>query len=200
MDGRLVTAAGGTRYRLAGRQHTSRKGSCCGSPGLPGAVAEGAGRAAVPARQAAGQAPRPLWYARGLCPACSASQLTCVAVMSSSEYEIVCSLDPFDLSNIGSGLLCDGGGRCPAGHSLGGAVAKLCTLRLLHQLASREAAQGHVKCVAFAAPALGNAALAMLVLQQGWSYAFYNLTLPGMSPSSPLCHKNKHCHVHAAAL
>lgn len=67
-----------------------------------------------------------------------------------------------------------------AGHSLGGAVAKLCTLRLLHQLDSREAARGHVKCVAFAAPALGNAALATLVLQQDWSHAFYNLTLPGV--------------------
>ena len=70
-------------------------------------------------------------------------------------------------------------GQCAAGHSLGGAVAKLCTLRLLYQLDSREAAQGHVKCVAFAAPALGNAALAALVAQQGWSHAFYNLTLPG---------------------
>ncbi len=60
-------------------------------------------------------------------------------------------------------------------------MAKLCTLRLLHQLDSREAAQAPVKCVAFAAPALGNAALATLVLQQGWSHVFYNLTLPGTS-------------------
>lgn len=58
-------------------------------------------------------------------------------------------------------------------------MAKLCTLRLLHQLNSHEASQGYVKCVAFAAPALGNAALATLVQQQGWSFAFYNLTLPG---------------------
>lgn len=77
-------------------------------------------------------------------------------------------------------LVCSTSGWCAAGHSLGGAVAKLCTLRLLHQLDSREAAHGHVKCVAFAAPALGNAALATLVLQQGWSHAFYNLTLPGV--------------------
>ena len=58
-------------------------------------------------------------------------------------------------------------------------MAKLCTLRMLHQLDASEAARGHIKCVAFAAPALGNAALARLVQQQGWSDAFYNLALPG---------------------
>ena len=58
-------------------------------------------------------------------------------------------------------------------------MASLCTLRLLNQLDDSEVAEGHIKCVAFAAPALGNRALAEIVQQQGWSHVFYNLTLPG---------------------
>ena len=58
-------------------------------------------------------------------------------------------------------------------------MASLCTLRLLNQLNESEVAQGRIKCVAFAAPALGNRALAAIVQQQGWSHLFYNLTLPG---------------------
>ena len=60
-------------------------------------------------------------------------------------------------------------------------MASLCTLRLLNQLDDSEIAEGRIKCVAFAAPALGNRALAEIVQQQGWSHVFYNLTLPGMS-------------------
>ena len=66
-------------------------------------------------------------------------------------------------------------------------MAKLCTLRLLQQLDSSEVAQGLVKCMAFAAPALGNAHLAQLVEQQGWSHVFYNLTLPGELHSCACC-------------
>jgi len=36
-----------------------------------------------------------------------------------------------------------------------------------------------VRCVAFGAPALGNAALARLVAARGWDRHFYSLTLPG---------------------
>lgn len=63
-----------------------------------------------------------------------------------------------------------------AGHSLGGAVAKLCTLRLLRHGVPDAA---RVKCVSFAAPPLGNAALADLIARSGWNGNFYNLTLPG---------------------
>jgi len=58
-------------------------------------------------------------------------------------------------------------------------VAKLCALRLLRQLPARAAAAGAVRCVAFGAPALGNAALARLVAARGWDRHFYSLTLPG---------------------
>ena len=58
-------------------------------------------------------------------------------------------------------------------------MASLCTLRLLNQLDDSAIAQGRIKCVAFAAPALGNRALAEIVQQRGWSHVFYNLTLPG---------------------
>ena len=68
--------------------------------------------------------------------------------------------------------------RC-AGHSLGGAVAKLCALRLLRRLPPAAAAAGRVRCCAFGAPALGNAALAALVAAQRWDRLFYSLTLPG---------------------
>ena len=56
------------------------------------------------------------------------------------------------------------------GHSLGGAVAQLVTLRLL-----KGGAPLPVSCVAFAAPALGNAALAADVAARGWEDRFYNL-------------------------
>ena len=108
INGRLVAAAGGTRFRHAGWQLTACKGGCCGAPGLFGAVAEGAGGAAVPPRQAAGQAPRPLRYACGLCPACNPSLLTCAAVMFRMVYRIVCSLAaPDTVSATGWWALCN---------------------------------------------------------------------------------------------
>ena len=67
-----------------------------------------------------------------------------------------------------------------AGHSLGGAIAQLCALDLLHSLPEKEAAE--VACVSFAAPAIGNAALAHLVERRGWQAQFSNYLLPGMSP------------------
>jgi hypothetical protein len=55
------------------------------------------------------------------------------------------------------------------GHSLGAAVAVLATLQLLGGAAG---AAGRVRCVGFAAPAVGNAALAALVLRRGWERLF----------------------------
>ncbi|KAK9796242.1 hypothetical protein WJX73_000286 [Symbiochloris irregularis] len=63
------------------------------------------------------------------------------------------------------------------GHSLGGAVAALSTVRLLRQLP-----QGHtpkVKCICFGTPAVGNAALAQLVSKSGWESLFHCVALPG---------------------
>ncbi|KAK9835148.1 hypothetical protein WJX81_001104 [Elliptochloris bilobata] len=74
------------------------------------------------------------------------------------------------------------------GHSLGGAVAKLCALRLLRQLPPAAASAGRVRCVAFGAPALGNAALAALVAARRWDRLFYSLTLPedvAAAPAAP---------------
>ena len=58
-------------------------------------------------------------------------------------------------------------------------MAKLCALRLLRQLPPAAASAGRVRCVAFGAPALGNAALAALVAARRWDRLFYSLTLPG---------------------
>jgi hypothetical protein len=55
------------------------------------------------------------------------------------------------------------------GHSLGAAVAMLATLQLL---GADSGAAGRVRCVGFAAPAVGNAALAALVLRSGWEGLF----------------------------
>lgn len=64
-----------------------------------------------------------------------------------------------------------------AGHSLGGAVAVLCTLRLLRQLPS--GCIPPVRCVCFGSPAVGNAALARLVTDSGWEALFHSVALPG---------------------
>lgn len=65
----------------------------------------------------------------------------------------------------------------PAGHSLGGAVASLCALRLLRLLPQE---QHHtVTVVGFASPAFGNAAVAAHVEAAGWADRFTNYLLPG---------------------
>ena len=66
---------------------------------------------------------------------------------------------------------------CAPGHSLGGAVAQLCTLRLLHLLGALPPAA--LRCVSFGAPAVGNAALAEHVTRQGWDSRFLSIALPG---------------------
>eukprot|EP00887_Chlorella_sp_A99_P005865 scaffold1.g5865.t1 len=58
------------------------------------------------------------------------------------------------------------------GHSLGGAVAQLCTLRLLQALPPDRHAS--VACFSFATPALGNTALAELVQGAGWGRRIHN--------------------------
>eukprot|EP00884_Botryococcus_braunii_P014665 jgi/Botrbrau1/2319/Bobra.39_1s0008.1 len=62
------------------------------------------------------------------------------------------------------------------GHSLGGAVAVLCMLRLLGELPPNS--QPSVRCLTFACPAIGNAALAELVKARGWEKFFTNLLVP----------------------
>ncbi|MEW5297372.1 MAG: hypothetical protein WDW36_000585 [Sanguina aurantia] len=62
------------------------------------------------------------------------------------------------------------------GHSLGGAVAKLCTLRMLRELPSWPAPT--LGCVCFATPAVGNSALAELVESAGWASHFKTYYLP----------------------
>ncbi len=59
----------------------------------------------------------------------------------------------------------------------GGAVAKLCALRLLRQLP--DVRPDRLRCVAFATPAVGNAALAELVESAGWGSHFLTFFLPG---------------------
>ena len=62
-------------------------------------------------------------------------------------------------------------------HSLGGAVAQLCTLHLLQALPREEHAS--VACISFAAPALGNQALASLAVECGWDQRMRNYLMPG---------------------
>ncbi len=63
-----------------------------------------------------------------------------------------------------------------AGHSLGGAVATLCTLRLLQQLPAP--LHNTVTCYAFATPAIGNRALAHMVRARGWEERIKNYVTP----------------------
>ena len=62
-----------------------------------------------------------------------------------------------------------------AGHSLGGAVAILCAIRLLRQLPMRDDLP--VGCITFACPTIGNAALAALA--SSWTPYLRNYLLPG---------------------
>jgi alpha-beta hydrolase superfamily lysophospholipase len=68
---------------------------------------------------------------------------------------------------------------CIAGHSLGGAIALLCTLDLLHSLGDEP--NPNVTCVGFATPAVGNAALAEYVKNKGWQKYITNYLVPGQS-------------------
>ena len=69
------------------------------------------------------------------------------------------------------------------GHSLGGAVAMLSTLRLLAALAQPPPTQ-QLACIGLGMPALGNAALAEHVHRQDWNRFFIHLALPGLWPSA----------------
>ncbi|KAL4423258.1 hypothetical protein ABPG77_004527 [Micractinium sp. CCAP 211/92] len=60
---------------------------------------------------------------------------------------------------------------------MGGAVAQLCTLRLLRALQSRPPVE-QLRCIVFGAPAIGNAALAAHVQREGWSAHFTSIALP----------------------
>lgn len=64
-----------------------------------------------------------------------------------------------------------------AGHSLGGAVAQLCAIRLLRQLP--EAAHSTVSVVGFATPPVANQALAAVSKLNGWDRRMRNYLLPG---------------------
>lgn len=69
---------------------------------------------------------------------------------------------------------------CPAGHSLGAAVAMLCALRL-HALHQHPGGRANVRCYTFGAPAIGNQALAGWVSSSAFHRDFHNFILPGKS-------------------
>jgi hypothetical protein len=62
------------------------------------------------------------------------------------------------------------------GHSLGGSVAKLCTLHLLDRLPEED--HKYVSCFGFATPAIGNKALQELSRQRKWEERMYNYLIP----------------------
>lgn len=62
------------------------------------------------------------------------------------------------------------------GHSMGGAVAHLCTLRLLSQLP--EDLHRTVRSIGFATPLLGAKAVAEVITEKGWAKALKNYLVP----------------------
>lgn len=64
-------------------------------------------------------------------------------------------------------------------HSLGGAVAQLCTIHLLQRLPPSQ--HDSVACFGFATPALANEALATMVENKGWNSRIRNYLVPGES-------------------
>jgi hypothetical protein len=62
------------------------------------------------------------------------------------------------------------------GHSMGGAIAHLCTLRLLNQLP--EDLHYTVRSIGFATPLLGEAAVAEAIAEKGWAKALKNYLVP----------------------
>ena len=70
------------------------------------------------------------------------------------------------------------------GHSLGGGVAELCALDLLH--AAKPGRLPNIQAIGFASPAIGNQALASFVQQRGWKKFLTSYLLPGgLSPFHP---------------
>lgn len=63
------------------------------------------------------------------------------------------------------------------GHSLGGAVAALCTVSLLAHLP--RAAHARVSCYGFATPAVANGVLADICREAGWDNRIRNYLMPG---------------------
>lgn len=69
-------------------------------------------------------------------------------------------------------------------------MAQLCTLRLLHALRGAWPPPAALRCLAFGAPAVGNAALAEHVRRQAWGRYFTSVALPGrweMQASGAAC-------------
>ena len=67
-----------------------------------------------------------------------------------------------------------------AGHSLGASVAEISALDLLHSAAQNSEPEPNLKVIGFAAPAIGNQALADFVRQHGWHKHIQNYVLPGL--------------------
>lgn len=74
-----------------------------------------------------------------------------------------------------------------AGHSLGGAVAQICTLDLLKSLEKGSLGRAPISCIGYATPAFGNASLASLVRENGWDPYFMNYLLPGEARGLVIC-------------
>ncbi len=72
--------------------------------------------------------------------------------------------------------------RVAVGHSLGGSVAEICVLDLLH--GSAKGAEPDIRAIGFATPAIGNQALADYVVKNGWQGYLTSYLLPGKHLSS----------------
>ncbi|MDZ7932856.1 MAG: hypothetical protein U5N21_23585 [Rhodococcus sp. (in: high G+C Gram-positive bacteria)] len=80
------------------------------------------------------------------------------------------------------------------GHSLGGALATLATVRMLEE--DLPAFQGKVGCVTFGAPLVGNSALSTKVRRQGWTRHFLHIV--AKSDIVPRLLTERDIHRHAA--
>lgn len=59
-------------------------------------------------------------------------------------------------------------------------MAQICALDLLKALeGSKEFGRVPLRCICYAAPAIGNAAVTNFVDQKGWHHHFINYLLPG---------------------
>lgn len=68
-------------------------------------------------------------------------------------------------------------------------MASLAALRLLKQVPE---AAINVSIIGFAAPAVGNAALAEYISKAGWGDSFISLLLPGLLQHKNIIHSVKH--------
>ncbi len=151
------------------------------APGLPGPLTPRARRGAVRVGAAAPPAAGLLRTFPGRCSSAVFSVMWCYALQLSlreCHHRLPC------VTRIGL-LSCRRFQHCQGlpqliAHACAGAIAVLCTLRLLRELGDFDGSDS-ICCFTFGMPAIGNAALADHVSLRGWHRCFSSFVLPGSS-------------------